>query len=426
MENENAKIETQIQIPMNEVVIKRNGEVGRKPKLTKESLLNFIAKYQTTSPYELAKLLTEKEGFEVSHMTVYRLLKQIPQTEIEATLKQLAESELKPYEMQKEVFLNIPEVQEYIRTLKTQKLSKIQFYKCINGLWHICTTLKLHPKALTIEKLPMLRDFVQNVEDGKIQTKVKAKAFIIAIREWYLYSVGISKEKLNKYIGSISPIVGKYAREKIPIEKREEFLLELQKYLAEKGMIEQYPIYLSLVTWLFYTGTRINASLNMEIKDITWYEDYAVAKVVDKGRHKLGREKWDKLIMDDLEKTIKYNLASRGNPQEGKLFPLTYANVTKTFNEVYKRIGLKFKSPNHIWRHTSAQELLDATNWNYDLVASILGWKDTRTLKACYGEMGDSVRIRTLKIAMGLEVQQKPKPFRFSIKPIETFFLPSL
>ncbi|MEM2971908.1 MAG: tyrosine-type recombinase/integrase [Candidatus Bathyarchaeia archaeon] len=417
------KLSMENQFSVNEKVIIRKGELGRPKKLTREDVLNAVAKYQTTSPYELAKLLKEKENIECSHMTIYRILKTIPQEEIDAVFKELAEEQLKPYEMELETFEQLPEMQEYIKTLRTLKLEKAYFRGLIRGIWYLCKHLKLRPKALTIEKLPMLRDLLLQVEEGKLYIGMKEISLTHAIRSWYLYQVGISKEKLNKYIASVPPNVGKYAREKIPIELREAFIIELQKYLAEKGMLKEYPIYLSLVYWLFYTGTRIKASLDVNIEDLSLIEDYGIAKVIDKGRHKLGREKWDKIIIGDLRKAIEYNLQSRGNPKQGKLFPLSKDTVRTTFNEIYKRLGVKYRSPNHIWRHTFAQELLDATGWNYDLVASILGWKDTRTLKACYGEMGDAVRLNTLKRAMGMPTEEKQKEFKFATKPIETFFL---
>ena len=420
-------MENQTQIPVNEKAIIKKGELGRPRKLTSEDVLNAIAKYQTTSPYELAKMLNEKEAIQCSHMTIYRILKTIPQDRIDAVFKELAEEQLKPYEMEKETFLQLPEMQEYIKTLKTLKLNPLYEADKLRCLWIVCKHLKLRPKALTVEKLPMLRDFILEIEQGKINIGIIPRSIITALRLWYLYSVGISKEKLNKYIGSISPEVGKYARERIPIEKREQFILELQKYLAEKGKINEYPIYLSLIYWLFYTGTRIEATLNMTIEpnDQSGFLilEHDLAHVIDKGRHKLGREKWDKFIIGDLKEAIMYNLQSRGNPKEGKLFLLTITEVRKTFNDVYQRIGVKYKSPCHIWRHTSAQELLDATGWNYDLVASILGWKDTRTLKACYGEMGDAIRLNTLKKAMGMPIEEKPKEFKFANKPIQSFFI---
>jgi len=420
-ESENLSIENSI--PVNEKVIVRNGRMGRPKALSKEDILKAIAKYQTTSPYQLADYLTNKEGIQCSHMTIYRILKEIPQTEIDAMLKQLAEEELKPYQMEYEPFLQLEEMQEFIKTLQTQKLQRKYFQRCLRGLWHVCKYLRIRPKALTIERLPQVRNLILDIEQKKINIGCNYIMATKSVRVWYLYSVGLAKEKLNKYIGSISPIIGKYAREKIPIELREQFVKELYAYLREKGKLNQYPIYLSLVYWLFSTGTRIEASLNVNIEDIIFTKEYGVCKIVDKGRHKLGREKWDKIIIGDLRKAIEYNLQSRGNPKEGKLFPLSYNEVSTTFKAVYTRIGIRYNSPNHIWRHTSAQELLDATGWNYDLVASILGWKDTRTLKACYGEMGDAIRLNTLKIAMGMPIEQKPKEFKFANQPIETFFL---
>ena len=52
--------------------------------------------------------------------------------------------------------------------------------------------------------------------------------------------------------------------------------------------------------------------------------------------------------------------------------------------------GIQYKDfpPLHIWRHTFAQEALLATNYNYELVASIGGWVNTRILKGHYGQMG--------------------------------------
>jgi hypothetical protein len=56
---------------------------------------------------------------------------------------------------------------------------------------------------------------------------------------------------------------------------------------------------------------------------------------------------------------------------------------------------------------------LDATDWNYELVGSILGWSDTKTLKECYGKMGESVRERALKRAMGMPTETIKKEFLF-------------
>jgi len=395
----------------------RNGKVGRPRKITVEDVKKAIAKYQTTSIYILAEKLN------TSHMTIHRRMENISEEEIEQILQELTEEQLKPYEMEYEVFKMLPEMQEFIKTLKAQEVSKKHRKNATRIVFKVCKYLKLRPKALTIDRLKELRDLFLKVKEGKIKMGQASQSLFNYMRIWYLYSVGISKELLNKHgmVYQTSPI-GRYAREKIPMELREAFPKALHDTLKEKGEENEYPTYLSLTYWLFHTGTRINASLNESIEDITWYDTYGMAKVIDKGRHKLGRAKWDKVIIGELEKAIKYNLECRGYTKIGKLFPLEYEKTRRVFREAYKRIDYHCKSPMHIWRHTASQELLDATGWNYDLVAAILGWKDTRTLKACYGEMGDAVKLKTLQKAMGLPVKEEKKEFKFSNKPIETFF----
>jgi len=51
--------------------------------------------------------------------------------------------------------------------------------------------------------------------------------------------------------------------------------------------------------------------------------------------------------------------------------------------------------------------------WNYELTASILGWKDTRTLRLFYGVIGESVKENALRKAMGEPIQEKITEFRF-------------
>lgn len=70
-----------------------------------------------------------------------------------------------------------------------------------------------------------------------------------------------------------------------------------------------------------------------------------------------------------------------------------------------ERVGVTTKIPNHIWRHTFAQDFLHASDWNYELCASIGGWKDTSTLKKHYGKMSEDAKERGLQKAMGLPVE---------------------
>jgi integrase len=142
--------------------------------------------------------------------------------------------------------------------------------------------------------------------------------------------------------------------------------------------------------------------------------DKWIITVVDKGRHKKGRKKWRKFIIGELKEKLEKNLESRGNPQQGKLFPFADDKVRSIFIKAYEKAGISKPAQTcHIWRHTSAQDFLDATNWNYELCAQTLGWEDTRTLKKCYGAITETQKEIILRKAMGESIKEKRKPFKF-------------
>jgi len=57
--------------------------------------------------------------------------------------------------------------------------------------------------------------------------------------------------------------------------------------------------------------------------------------------------------------------------------------------------------------------MLEATNYNYELVASIGGWISTHVLKRYYGEINDNRKIIELKKAMGENITEEKKIFKF-------------
>jgi len=389
----------------------------KKQKVTIEDVLDSIRKYKTESASELAHHLN------CTRMTIYRKIEQIPHEQIEAIFQELAESELKPIEMQWEVFLQLPEIQEYDRMLSRSQISTEYKYSLLRGIYNLAKYLKKRPRSLDVDFIETLSDTLLGLKDRKITVQgLNSEAdFRKIVRGWYIYH-GISGQLLtSKGIGGQQGKgYGTRATDRINIKQRKEFLKCLQQVLTEEGYENEIPVWESLAYWLFYTGTRITASLNVNIEAIRWngeienIQTIGKALVLDKGRHRKGRTKWIKLIAGSLKTKIIENLACRGNPQQGLLFKgLSKSRVRKTFRKAYERANIVVHQPAHIWRHTSAQELLDATDWNYEVVGSILGWKDTKTLKECYGKMGESIREKALKKAMGIPIEEEPKYFRF-------------
>jgi len=418
MNESDAKIEgmeTQISVSVN--VENQNKKLGRKEAITTNDVLEAIRKYKTESPSELA------EKLETSRMTIYRKLQQIPREQIDAIFKELAESELKPSEMEWDVFKELPEMQEFAKMLQRNQISEHDQLKCLRGIYHICVYLKIRPRSLTVDKLDQLADLVLKVKNKEINQVGLTNEHHVrtVIRRWYIYH-GVSGQLLtSKGIGGEQGEgYGKRALDKLTKEQRKAFMDALREVVIQEGYGNELAVWESLPKWLFYTGTRIEASLNVTIENIKWNGDPKApdtigrALVIDKGRHRKGRQKWFKLIIGDLKDAIIKNLESRGFPQQGLLFNgLNYEKVRHIFHKAYKKAGINVHQPHHIWRHTGAQELLDATDWNYDLVGSILGWSDTKTLKECYGKMGEAVRERALKKAMGIPTETKTKEFLF-------------
>ena len=65
--------------------------------------------------------------------------------------------------------------------------------------------------------------------------------------------------------------------------------------------------------------------------------------------------------------------------------------------------------PIHVWRHTAANDLLEATEWNLMIVAKRLGWKNPSMIVNVYGDMD---KAALLKIS-GYNTGFKPAKFEF-------------
>lgn len=395
-------LKPQIEIPLEKSVIKER-RVGRPQRLSTEDLIHAIKLYATTSPNELSKRCN------VSRQTIYRKMKLIPNETIVEIFKELGEIELKPYQMTYEGFLSIREVGLFNKALERRQVSKRYKNRLLSHLWHLCVYLKRHPRNLSIEECADLLIILKQKTIPNLGYESVKKA----VRSWFQNVYGINGEILtSKGIdGSLAYGLGKRAHDRLTQKQRHAFIRALKEIVEEDSLFDAW---ISLPYFLYYTGTRIEASLRARIENIERHEGYWIITVVDKGRHKNGRKTWRKLIIGELKEKLEKNLASRGNPKSGWLFPLKYGRVLDVFKEAYEHAGIPIpKQPCHIWRHTSAQDFLDATDWNYELCAQTLGWEDPRILRKCYGSMSEKAKEKALRKAMGMPIEEIKKEFKF-------------
>ena len=396
-------LKSQTEFPLEKSVIKKR-RVGRPQRVSTEDVIHAIKLYATTSPTELSKRLN------VARQTIYRKMQLIPNETIVQIFNELKETDLKPYQFSYEGFSTISEKEQFRKVLQRRQVSKKYANGILRSCWRVCLHLKRHPRNLSIEQCA---DLLVLLKEKKIEN-LHYYGTKQAIRSWFQNVYGINGEILtSKGIdGSLTYELGKRSHDRLTQKQRSLFIKAL-KEIVEKDSL--FDAWLSLAYFLYYTATRIKASLKARIENVEKHEGYWILTVVDKGRHKNGRKTWRKFIVGELKEKLEKNLASRGNVESGYLFPLRYRRALAVFRAAYERARIRIpKQPCHIWRHTAAQDFLGATDWNYELCAQTLGWENSNILRKCYGSMSEIAKEKALRKAMGMPIEEETKKeFKF-------------
>ncbi len=351
-----------------------------------------------------------------------------------------------------EIFRRIPIVNEWVLAMKKRKpdIRDETVNNWTRGLWHICKYLKRHPKKLTIDECAKLNLWIRDLYYSDMReeiprglaygnTRETIRGFFMSIHNMsaqYLTNLGVTKENL--------PTFGKYSKMTVPNDVRHQLEESLKKFVKDEN---EYWDALNFCVMGYATATRATALSEVELRNRKVFTDKLwVFEVVDKG----GLE-WDKIVTGSLLEKLRYGISKRFNipinelesrlPHVTKyLFPLAYTNINR-MREILKvsliDAGIQYTCetcdgkgiiikngdkitcyichgsgwdfpPIHIWRHAFAQDALQASNRNFELVASIGGWKSTKILKEVYGEMGRDDKVRGVRQMMGLPVEEKP------------------
>jgi len=213
-------LKPQTQVPLEKCVRKKR-RMGRPQALTKEDLIKAIKLYATTSPYELA------ENLLVSHMTVYRKLKQISKETIAQIFNELSQTELKPYQMTYEGFLTIPEIKQFKEILERTEICKEYKNQKLRYVWRLCVYLQKHPKKLSIKECANLLSEIKNKPiNGLAHYVVKQ-----SIRSWFKLMHGANNESLKFYgiDGDLGYELGSKAYDRLTQKQRKAFIGALKR-----------------------------------------------------------------------------------------------------------------------------------------------------------------------------------------------------
>jgi integrase len=331
--------------------------------------------------------------------------------------------------MNYDLFLEIPVIVEWQDILKRRMVSNSKKNAYLRTWWHVCKYLRKHPSKISPEESADLNQKLKELYyDGKKQppniayTRVRE-----AIRSFYtltqkisgeyLSSLGVTKESI--------PTLGRYAKQWVQEDVRHRFEKEL---ITCTPNILLYEEVLALVKFMFYTGSRVSASIcfNFRTMNYTLEKNIWILEILDKGEK--GGKKWRKIFIahaleylkeycskrfkipiEDLEKELprKTDNLFPSLINENKNAMLSRARVP--IKKALIKSGLPYDDfpPCHIWRHTFAQSFLRASGWNYELTATLGGWTTTHILKKHYGEMGMDVVMKGLQEAMGIKVTKE-------------------
>ena len=418
--------------------------VGRKAKITESVYLEAVRKLKTSSNIRIASYLG------VNRSSISRFLEKYPDcvTKADEILKASTETIKMNNSISMDVFMKIPIIEEWIDIQNKRRVKKTTQQSRLSNIYNICQYLGVHPEDLDINRVCDLAVQMRDLQEMKQDVPSGLSYLTIrqGIRSFFQLVHGISGEMLSSkgVEAGRTKGTGKASTERITKEQRHRFektLINAIDYFDKKGILDNLNIdknmlyyeMLGISQFMYYTASRIGSGgfsgcLSMimnnpkhQTSDKIYYINY-----IDKGKR--GGIEWNKMLIDDgLIRFKKYlinrfehineeniNLAYPNT--DSKLFPILSSNYDlerKIMKMALKLAGVHTGIPNHIWRHTFAQDFLEASDHNYELCASIGGWKDTGTLKLSYGGMSEGAKVRGLTKSMGLPVEDVTHQLRW-------------
>jgi len=275
-------------------------KVCKTKKFNKNMYLDAVNKINNLSDIDIARKL------KVNRTTVWRFRTNPDNQDIilkakELLNKKIMENKDNVYSSKIdnwEYFKNIKIISEWERGLRRSLVSRKKINDYMRGFWYVCKHLKRHPNKLTVDECAMLIDDIKilyycgesmpkNLAYSRIRESIRS--FYTRMHKMsgeYISSLGITKETLKG--------CGKYARQKIPRNVRKNLKETLLNY-TNSDM--EYLEALYIDKFMYYTGTRITATLlfNFNERQYELDKDVWMFEVLDKG--KTGGKKWEKYLI---------------------------------------------------------------------------------------------------------------------------------
>lgn len=408
--------------------------MSNKRALDCEDLMRAVRRLNTLDDAPIVKFLR------IGRSTVWRFKRDHPECvkRCQDYLDSVSGENVRADKMTWEIYEQMPIIQDWKDAMNRRRVGQANQRGWMRSFYNLCKYINKVPSRITLEECADVvvaqrdRYYAGEKQIPKIAysgIRESVRGFFMSVRDvspMTLTNLGVGKEAL---LGS-----GRYSRMKVPMSVRHRYEQLLIDKLIETNDLKYYEA-LGNSRFNFATGTRISASLEFNFNEHQYNleEEKWMFEIFDKGSR--GKKlRWEKILMGNLLKMFKEycskrfdipieDLESELPKKTDYLFPSFVSDKgiiqDSKMREIVKpaliEAGIPYKDfpPTHIWRHTFAQEFLIASNYNYELCASLGGWVNTHILKKHYGQMGESARESGLLEAMGLKKSEEPKELRW-------------
>jgi len=252
---------------------------GRKERLSVERFLDVVKRKKSLEDSVIAEIMG------MNRTSIWKWKKRHPES-VENAERILNEIENIRFDnsLSVEVFKNIPTIKDWIENMRIKLISKSIIRKRVNVMYDVCIHLKTHIDKLSLDQVSeLVKDVrMKQLLSEKVKKGLSYYSIRKPIRAFFMQVKGISGELLT--IKGITAEKcdgwGSQAKEKVTIEQRKmlpekirEVILECFKpnQILREGRILKYDgdiedVVLEFQTidyFMYYTATRINATLNI-------------------------------------------------------------------------------------------------------------------------------------------------------------------
>jgi hypothetical protein len=307
-------------------------------------------------------------------------------------------------DLQKDEFvISYPSVKKWVDDMSVRKDGKplAQLGDLVRRLKTVCDTLKVSPELIVLEGLDesgkeitpreniekVYRQFA--IEFGKTHT-TNPHGYKMALRNYAMscninWARGVSGLMSGKKIG-----YGKYAHIKLSDEQIEQAVKIARFEMGNELLARRFRLGIE-------TCARAQALDTIPVDSIEMHPatNNAESFITVRATESKTGTTWQKFIVAPLAQEMMLDQVSSQKATghqflflDGIALEKFEAEMNASLKELYRRLGLTdayfFAHPTHALRHCGAQYWLRITNWDYDLVGIIGGWKSS-VLKEAYG-----------------------------------------